>query len=80
MPQAGLALALAIVLQTNFARSFGTGAAMILLGVVGFNECIAPPILRIMLVRSGETGKKQDADFAAGGHCHRPSLSAGRTL
>ena len=68
VPQAGLALALAIVLQTNFSSSFGTGAATILLGVVGFNECIAPPILRIMLVRSGETGKKQNADFAAGGH------------
>jgi Kef-type K+ transport system membrane component KefB len=68
VPQAGLALALAIVLRTNFQSSFGNGAATILLGVVGFNECIAPPILRIMLVRSGETGKKQDADFATGGH------------
>jgi hypothetical protein len=39
---------------------------VILFGVVGFNECIAAVILRIMLIRSGETGKKQGVDFAAG--------------
>ncbi|MFT3696633.1 MAG: cation:proton antiporter [Kofleriaceae bacterium] len=68
VPQAGLALALANVLRTNFASSFGNGAAVILLGVVGFNECIAPVILRVMLMRSGEAGKKEGADFAASGH------------
>ena len=68
VPQAGLALALANVLRNNFADSFGNGAAIILLGVVGFNECIAPVILRVMLMRSGEAGKKQGTDFAAGGH------------
>jgi Kef-type K+ transport system membrane component KefB len=68
VPQAGLALALANVLRNNFSDSFGNGAAVILLGVVGFNECIAPVILRIMLMRSGEAGKKQGLDFAAGGH------------
>ncbi len=68
VPQAGLALALANVLRNNFADSFGNGAAIILLGVVGFNECIAPVILRIMLMRSGEAGKKAGADFATGGH------------
>lgn len=68
VPQAGLALALAIVLRTNFQSSFGNGAATILLGVVGFNECVAPPILRLMLIRSGEAGKKQGNDFAAGSH------------
>jgi Kef-type K+ transport system membrane component KefB len=68
VPQAGLALALANVLRNNFADSFGNGAAIILLGVVGFNECIAPIILRVMLMRSGEAGKKQGTDFAAGGH------------
>jgi Kef-type K+ transport system membrane component KefB len=67
VPQAGLALALAIVLSNTF-PSFGKGAATILLGVVGFNECIAPIMLRAILVRSGEAGKKQGVDFAAGGH------------
>ena len=67
VPQAGLALALALVLKNTF-PSFGDGAAVILFGVVGFNECIAPIVLRVMLMRSGEAGKKQGVDFAAGGH------------
>ncbi|MBX3156402.1 MAG: cation:proton antiporter [Deltaproteobacteria bacterium] len=65
VPQAGLALALANVLKDTF-PSFGGKAAVILFGVVGFNELIAPVILRIMLLRSGEAGKKQGVDFAAG--------------
>jgi len=68
VPQAGLALALALVLRTTFAGSFGDGAAVILLGVVGFNESVAPPILRRILIKTGEAGKKQGVDFAAGGH------------
>jgi len=67
VPQAGIALALAMVLKNTF-PSFGDGAAVILFGVVGFNECIAPVILRTILMRSGEAGKKQGVDFAAGGH------------
>jgi Kef-type K+ transport system membrane component KefB len=65
VPQAGLALALALVLKNTF-PSFGDGAAVILFGVVGLNECVAPIILRVMLMRSGEAGKKQGVDFAAG--------------
>jgi Kef-type K+ transport system membrane component KefB len=73
VPQAGLALALALVLkntlpQFGFSTEAGDTAAVILFGVVGFNECVAPIILRIMLIRSGEAGKKQGVDFAAGGH------------
>jgi Kef-type K+ transport system membrane component KefB len=67
VPQAGLALALALVIAKNF-PSFGAEAAVILFGVVGFNECIAPIILRAMLLRSGEAGRKAAVDFAAGGH------------
>jgi Kef-type K+ transport system membrane component KefB len=70
VPQAGLALALALVLKNTFPQfglaTAGDGAAVILFGVVGFNECIAPIVLRIMLLRSGEAGKKQGVDFAAG--------------
>jgi Kef-type K+ transport system membrane component KefB len=73
VPQAGLALALALVLKNTlpsfgFDQAAGDTAAVILFGVVGFNECIAPIILRIVLIRSGEAGKKQGVDFAAGGH------------
>src|SRR5206468_75183 len=64
VPQAGLALALALVLQKTF-PSFGNSAAVILFGVVGFNEAVAPVILRAMLLRSGEAGKKKGVDFAA---------------
>lgn len=67
VPQAGLALALAMVLKNTFPQ-FGDGAAVILFGVVGFNEVIAPVVLRAMLMRSGEAGKKEGVDFAAGGH------------
>jgi Kef-type K+ transport system membrane component KefB len=67
VPQAGLALALALVLQRTF-PTFGNAAAVILFGVVGTNEAIAPIILRRMLIASGEAGKKEGVDFAAGGH------------
>jgi Kef-type K+ transport system membrane component KefB len=67
VPQAGLALALALVLKNTFPQ-FGDAAAVILFGVVGFNEMVAPVILRKMLMRSGEAGKKAGVDFAAGGH------------
>jgi hypothetical protein len=41
---------------------------VLLLGVVGLNEAIAPVFLRRMLIKSGEAGKKQGVDFAASGH------------
>lgn len=67
LPQAGLALALALVLQKTF-PTFGDEAAVILIGVVGLNQLVAPVILRVMLIRSGEAGKKPKIDFGAGGH------------
>ncbi len=67
VPQAGLALALALVLQKTF-PSFGNEASVILFGVVGLNELVAPVILRGMLLKSGEAGKKAGVDFASGGH------------
>lgn len=67
VPQAGLALALAGVLRNTF-KSFGEQASVVMLGVVAMNEMIAPIVLRICLLRSGEAGKKTGVDFAAGGH------------
>jgi Kef-type K+ transport system membrane component KefB len=63
IPQAGLALALALLVQRSF--SFGDQAAAILFGVVATNELIAPVILRVVLLRTGEAGKRSGADFAA---------------
>ena len=64
VPQAGLSLALMVVIQTSF-PSFGRQAAVIMLSVMGLNQMVAPVLLRIALIRSGESGKKQSADFAA---------------
>jgi Kef-type K+ transport system membrane component KefB len=63
VPQAGLSLALVIVIQKTF-PSFGNSAALILLSVVGVNQVLAPVMLRAALVRSGEAGKKAGVDFA----------------
>jgi Kef-type K+ transport system membrane component KefB len=57
VPQSGLALALAILVRDTF-PSFGRQAATIVFGVVGTNEVIAPVILRLMIIRSGEAGKR----------------------
>jgi Kef-type K+ transport system membrane component KefB len=71
VPQAGLALALAIVFKNTFPTfganaKFGDQVSVVLFGVVGFNELVAPVILRAMLMRSGEAGKKKGVDFATG--------------
>jgi len=57
VPQSGLALALAILVRDTF-PSFGKQAATVVFGVVGANEVIAPVILRLMILRSGEAGKR----------------------
>jgi Kef-type K+ transport system membrane component KefB len=62
VPQAGLALALALLVQRTF-PSFGNAAAAVIFGVIGTNELIAPVILRLFLVRSGEAGKRQTLDI-----------------
>jgi Kef-type K+ transport system membrane component KefB len=65
VPQAGLSLALVVVIQKNF-PSFGPAAAVLLLSVVGINQLVAPVLFRLTLVKSGEVGKRADAGFAAG--------------
>jgi Kef-type K+ transport system membrane component KefB len=57
VPQSGLALALALLVQNTF-PSFGPPAAAIIFGVVGVNEVVSPIILRTMLIRSGEAGRR----------------------
>lgn len=65
VPQAGLSLALVVVIQHSF-PTFGPAAAVLLLSVVGINQLIAPVMLRVGLVRSREVGKRASAEFAAG--------------
>jgi len=65
VPQAGLAIAIALIMQKSF-PSFGNEAGVLLLGVVAANELMAPPIFRVVMLRSGEAGKRATSDFATG--------------
>jgi Kef-type K+ transport system membrane component KefB len=65
MPQAGLSLALVVVIEKNV-PSFGQPAAVLLLAVVAVNQLLAPLLLRVSLVRSGEAGQRGAPSFAAG--------------
>lgn len=63
LPQAGLAIALATLMERTF-PSFGAQAGALVLGVIGCNEMVAPIFLRFALVRSGESGKRGTREFA----------------
>jgi Kef-type K+ transport system membrane component KefB len=63
LPQAGLALALAELVRRTF-PAFGDEAFALAVGVVATNEMIAPVLLRIAFLRSGEAGKRTTHDFA----------------
>jgi Kef-type K+ transport system membrane component KefB len=56
MPQAGLALALALLFTKTFPQ-FGASAAALVFGVVALNELVAPILFRVALLRSGEAGQ-----------------------
>ncbi len=53
LPQAGLAIALALLLARAFPR-VGPAASALVLGVVAVNELVAPALLRWAWIRSGE--------------------------
>ncbi len=56
LPQAGVALALALLFTRAFPE-FGGEASAVALGVVALNELVAPAVYRLALVRSGEAGR-----------------------
>lgn len=56
LPQAGLALALAMLFAKIFPE-FGSEASALVLSVVSINELLAPAAYRWALIQSGETGK-----------------------
>jgi Kef-type K+ transport system membrane component KefB len=58
LPQAGLALALAMIFAKTFPE-FGAQAGALTLGVVAINELVAPALYRFALVRSGEAGQRR---------------------
>jgi Kef-type K+ transport system membrane component KefB len=57
LPQAGLALGLAELIRRSFPE-FGDQLYTLVIGVVGLNQLIAPVLLRVALVRSGEAGRR----------------------
>ena len=64
LPQAGLALALSLLLARSFPE-LGEHAAALTLGIVAINELFAPIAYRFALARAGEIGKRAPAEPAA---------------
>jgi Kef-type K+ transport system membrane component KefB len=58
MPQAGLALALALLFVKTF-PTFGAEASALVFGGVAMNELIAPVLYRFALVKTDEAGKSE---------------------
>jgi Kef-type K+ transport system membrane component KefB len=63
LPQAGLALALALLFTRSFPQ-FGPGASALVFAVVAINEMLCPVLYRSALVRSGEAGAVQASEEA----------------
>jgi Kef-type K+ transport system membrane component KefB len=57
-PQAGLALALALLLARTF-PSFGNAASSLIVAMVAINQIVAPVLFRMALVKSGESAQAQ---------------------
>jgi Kef-type K+ transport system membrane component KefB len=57
LPQAGLALALALLFAREF-PSLGAEAGALVFAVVAINELLAPVAYRMALIRSGEAGQR----------------------
>ncbi len=62
LPQAGLVLAMALVIERTF-PGIGEGAAALVLGIVAVNVLLMPIALRYALSQAGEIGQAQRADF-----------------
>lgn len=60
MPQAGLALALALLFVKTF-PTYGAEASALVFGTVAINELIAPVLYRLALIKSGEAGQSERA-------------------
>jgi Kef-type K+ transport system membrane component KefB len=64
LPQAGLALALGLLMVKTF-PSVGQAAGTLVLGVVALNEMIMPIVYRFALIRAGEAGRATSAGHSA---------------
>lgn len=79
LPQAGLALGLALMVRRTFG-SFGDEAAALIVGVVGLNELLTPIILRIALIKSGEAGQRSMPEILAGKSARERAISPPRDV
>jgi Kef-type K+ transport system membrane component KefB len=77
LPQAGLALVLAVLLARTF-PAFGESVANLTLGVVAINQVVAPVFFRIALLRSGEAGRRRARDLSLSGGEPSPLDAPGR--
>jgi Kef-type K+ transport system membrane component KefB len=59
LPQAGVSVGLAVLIERHF-TTWGGGARALILSVITMNELIGPVLLRMALVRAGEAGKRKD--------------------
>jgi Kef-type K+ transport system membrane component KefB len=59
LPQAGVSVGLAVLIERHF-TTWGGGARALILSVITINELIGPVLLRVALVRAGEVGKRKE--------------------
>lgn len=64
LPQAGLALALALLFSRSFPQ-LGDQAAALVFGIVAMNELVAPVLYRRALIRCGEAGASATEEVAS---------------
>ena len=75
LPQAGLALALALLIKRTF-PTFGAEASVLVLSIAGINQLVTPVFLRLALVRAGEAGRREVHDFGHGEETEPPPETA----
>jgi Kef-type K+ transport system membrane component KefB len=66
LPQAGLALAIALLISRAF-PGIGGEASTLVFGIVAVNELLCPILFRFALTRSGEAGKQVRPQTASSG-------------
>lgn len=72
IPQAGVTLALALLLVKTFPR-FGADASALLLGVVAVSQIVGPVLYRWALMRSGEAGRLARIEESPPGFAAHPA-------
>jgi len=78
LPQAGLALALALIMQRTFGE-LGKQAGVLILAVVAINQLTGPVLMRIGLSQAGEVGQRIRAEFIEDDHETGDEQAAGAT-